>query len=274
MEVLWLNKKCFFALVSVLMVMCVAGVAFGNSLSTIDKVRKAGKIIIGTGPGYYPFEMMDTEGNFIGYDMDLGRAIGKSLGVKVEFRHFEFYSMIPALQTGEIDMIISGMTIRGDRALGASFSNPYYATGQVIMVPSNNTTTKSWKELDKHGKKIAVSQGTTGALLAKNIFKEAEILDFPSFPEAASAMIGGYADGVVYDEPAVRMYEIMHKGAVRGIYNLISKENLGIAVRLNDYATIHWLNSFLYEYVDSPEEQASRAKWFESTDWMTKVKHE
>ncbi len=267
-----MNKKWFCVLAAVLAVAIMAGAAFAASPSTLETVQKAKKIVIGTAPGYLPFEMMDKKGNFIGYDIDLGRAIAKSLGVEVEFRQFEFSGLIPALQTGEIDMFIAGMTIRGDRALAVSFSNPYYATGQVLMVPASDTTTKSWHDLDKPGKKIALSQGTTGALLAKNIFKKAEALDFPTLADATRALIQGDADGIIYDEPGLRMYEIMHKEAVRGIYDLISQENLGVAVRHNDFAMIQWLNSFLYHYIGSTEELALRTKWFETSDWMDELK--
>ena len=81
-----------------------------------------------------PFEMTDVDGNFIGYDIDLGKAIGESLGVEVEFKQYEFSGLIPALQVGEIDILLAGMTIRGDRAAAVSFSDTYFATGQVLMV--------------------------------------------------------------------------------------------------------------------------------------------
>jgi len=121
--------------------------------STIDNVLSKKKLVIGTAPGYLPFEMKDTQGNFIGYDIDLGKAIGSALSVSVEFKQYSFSALIPALQTGEIDMLIAGMTIRGDRALAVSFSNPYYATGQVLMIPTSDTTTSAWQDLDKPGKK-------------------------------------------------------------------------------------------------------------------------
>lgn len=266
-----MKRKGFVLLALATAMLLVAAAALAATPSTIDKALKAKKIVIGTAPGYLPFEMLDKEGNFIGYDIDLGRAIAKALGVDVAFRQFEFSGLIPALQTGEIDMLIAGMTIRGDRALAVSFPDPYYATGQVIMVPASDQTTRSWQDLDKPDKRIALSQGTTGALLAKALFKEAQILDFPTFPEAAAALVQGAADGIVYDEPGIRMYETMHKDAVRGIYDLISKENLGVGVRLNDFAMIQWVNSFLQHYIGSPDELASRAKWFESSEWMDEM---
>ncbi|WP_342431640.1 transporter substrate-binding domain-containing protein [Neobacillus sp. FSL H8-0543] len=242
--------------------------------STLDNVLKKKTLVVGTAPGYFPFEMKDSKGEFIGYDMDTARAIGEALKVKVEFKQFGFDGLIPALGTGEIDIILAGMTIRGDRALAVSFANPYFATGQVLMVPKGDTATKSWEDLDQPGKKIAVSLGTTGALLAKQIFKNAEIADFEDFPAASMALVQGQADGVIYDEPGVRSYEGMNPDNVRGVYDLISKENLGIAVRKNDLETVQWLNSFLDSYKGSPAELESFSKWFENVDWMDEVEAE
>jgi polar amino acid transport system substrate-binding protein len=244
----------------------------GSSVpSTIDNVLDKKKLVVGTAPGYFPFEMKDKKGEFIGYDMDTARAIGESLGVEVEFKQFGFDGLIPALQTGEIDLILAGMTIRGDRALAVSFANPYFKTGQVLMLPKGDSSTTSWEDLDQPGKKIAVSLGTTGALLAKQLYKNAEILDFEDFPAAAMALTQGQADGVVYDEPGVRTYELMNPDSVKGIYDLISSENLGIAVRKNDLESVQWLNSFLESYIESPAELESREKWFENGDWIDDV---
>ncbi|HZG79173.1 MAG TPA: transporter substrate-binding domain-containing protein [Brevibacillus sp.] len=239
--------------------------------STIQKVKDKKKLVVGTGSAYMPFEMKDKQGNFIGYDIDMMTALGKALGVEVEFKQMKFSGLIPALQTGDIDMAVSAMTIRGDRALSVSFSNPYYSTGQVFMVPKTDTTTKSWQDLDKPDKKIAVSQGTTGALLAKQIFKQAKVLDFEGVPAAAMAMNQGQADGVITEEVVVREYEQNPSFQTRGIYDLISTDNLGIAVPLNDVETVLWINSFLASYKGGLEDQASIEKWFHSSDWRSEV---
>jgi polar amino acid transport system substrate-binding protein len=261
------------------MVLFVAGCTKNTSTeekvpSTIDSILKKKTLVIGTAPGYFPFEMKNTKGDFIGYDIDTANAIGEALKVDVEFKQFGFDGLIPALGTGDIDMIIAGMTIRGDRALSVSFADPYFATGQVLMVPKSDSTTKSWEELDKPGKKIAVSLGTTGALLAKQLFKNATIADFEDFPAASMALVQGQADGVVYDEPGIRSYEGMNPDNVRGVYELISKENLGIAVRKNDLETVQWLNSFIASYKGSPAELDSFSKWFDNVDWMDDVEEE
>ncbi|GHT00232.1 amino acid ABC transporter substrate-binding protein [Synergistales bacterium] len=265
------KRKIGKLLLALVMCALVLGspVAAQAAEGTLDKIAASGKIVVGSAPGYYPFEMMDKKGEFIGYDIDVAKAIADALGVKVEFRQFEFAGLIPALQAGEIDIVIAGMSITGKRALTVSFSNPYFETGQVLMVPKKDTETKNWKDLDKKGKKIATPQGQTSALLAESIIKDAEILHFPTFPETSLALVNGQVDGVIYDQPGILVYEARHPEEVRGIHDLISLENLGIACRLGDTSMVHWLNSFLYQYKSSPREIASRTKWMVNIkDWL------
>ncbi|MBK3495607.1 transporter substrate-binding domain-containing protein [Viridibacillus sp. YIM B01967] len=243
-----------------------------NNNSTIQKVIKAKKLVVGTNPGYYPFEMVDTKGKFIGYDIDVAQAIADNLGVKLEVKQYGFDGLVPALQTGEIDMIFAGMSITGERALAVSFANPYYKTGQSIMLQANDNTTKSYEDLDKKGTKIATQIATTGSLLAKGIYKNAEIKDFEDFPAAALALQSGQVDAVIYDEPAIQVYNLQQKGKVKKMDGVISADNLGLAVQKNDFESLQWLNSFLHSYIDSPAELESRAKWFEKSDWLTTVK--
>ncbi|WP_397537954.1 transporter substrate-binding domain-containing protein [Rummeliibacillus pycnus] len=268
-------KKVFVLLIIVLSVILTACGGSGtdssdSGTSTIEKVKKNKKIVIGTAPGYAPFEMVDLKGKYVGYDIDTAKAIGKALGVKVEFKEYAFDGLIAALQVGEIDMIVSGMTITGPRALSVSFANPYYKTKQVALVPSSDTTTKKWTDLDKKGKKIATVIGTTGQLITKNTFKHAEIKDYKEMPAAALAMISGQIDGVVYDESSVRIWS-KENGKSRVIDNQISAENLGIAIKHNDLKTVQWLNSFLYSYLDGPDELKSRKYWFESDEWYANI---
>ncbi|MCK1995763.1 amino acid ABC transporter substrate-binding protein, PAAT family [Paenisporosarcina quisquiliarum] len=248
------------------------GVSTENS--TIQKVLKEKKLIIGMSSGYFPFDMKNPDGDFVGYDVDFANALGEALGVKVEYKQFTFDGLIPALQTGEVDMIFAGMTITGSRALAVSFADPYFQTGQAVMVPGDDTQTKTWQELDVKGTKIAVGIGTTGALLAKDVFKNAEIMDFEDFPAAAAAMAQGQAAAVVYDEPAIAVWKLRNGDAVNQLEGLISTENLGIAIKKNDFETIQWVNSFLSSYLGSPSELASRAKWFESSEWLDEVVEE
>lgn len=242
-----------------------------SAKSTIELVKEKGELVVGTAPGYFPFEMVDKEGNIVGFDVEVAEKIAKELGVKLKIERFSFDGLIPALQTGKVDMVIAGMTIRGDRALSVSFSDPYYVTGQVLMVSNKNQGVKSWQDLDVKGKTIGVSLGTTGALLAKQLFKNAEVKDFDTFPDACLAASTGKIDAVVYDEPGIRVYVARHPESVYGVWDLLSTENLGIAVKKDDFSTIQWLRSFLQSYVGSAEYKDAVSRWFEKMDWLENV---
>ena len=107
-----------------------------------------GVLLVGTDSSFAPFEFLAEDGlNFTGFDMDLIRAIGKELGYKVVVQNMGFDATVPALRTGIVDAVIAGMTINEKRKKFVDFSDPYYTSGLIIMVPSSDTTTKSIKDL-------------------------------------------------------------------------------------------------------------------------------
>lgn len=273
-------KKWLLAMVTVLAMVVLA--ACGSSsddssksgdkkeTTTIDKVKDTKKLVIGTNAGYYPFEMIDKDGKMVGYDMDVANAIAKELGAKVEVKQFGFDALIPALQSGKIDMILAGMTITDERAAVVNFANSYYETGQSVMVKSDSKI-KDPKDLDKKGTTIAVQIATTGAIVSKKEFKNAEIKEFEDFPAAALAVQQGQVDAVVYDEPAIKVYVLQNEGKVKALDDLLASDKLGIALNKDDDETLKWVNEFLASYIGSDEEKATRTKWFEDSDWLSTV---
>ena len=141
--------KKWLAAVLMIAVLIIAGCSndsgggVSTENSTIQKALKEKKLIIGMSTGYFPFDMKDPKGDFIGYDADTAEALAAALGVEIEYKQFTFDGLIPALQAGEVDMVFAGMTIRGDRALAVSFANPYFQTGQAVMLPGKDTTTQN-----------------------------------------------------------------------------------------------------------------------------------
>jgi len=245
----------------------------GGSLpsSSIAAAKSRGTLVVGTAPGYLPFDMKDTKGAFIGYDMDLARAMATSLGVKVEFKQYDFAALIPALKQGSVDVAIAGFSITGERALEISYSEPYYAAGQSVLVPSSDSATQSWKDLDKKGKRIGVSQGTTGAMLAHKLFRHATVADYENLPASTLALTQRKVDAVVYDQPGLQIFAKQNPGKARILDDKISTENLGVVLKHNDIASVQWVNSFLDSYLGSGDEKLSRNTWFNSVSWFDRV---
>lgn len=271
-------KKWLIAMVAIVMVV-LAGCGAkddsskdggSNDDSTISKVEKDKKLIIGTNAGYYPFEMIDKDGKMVGYDIDVATALAKSMGATVEVKQFGFDALIPALQTGKIDMIFAGMTITKERENAVSFADAYYETGQGVMV-RNDSKIKDLKEVDEKGKTVVVQIGTTGSIVAKKELKNAEIKEYEDFPSAALAVQQGQADALVYDEPAIKVYALQNEGKVKALDGLLATDKLGIAIKKGDEKTVKYVNDFLKEYLGSKEEEETKKKWFEDSNWLNQV---
>ena len=157
-----------------------------GSASTLDAIQKRGKLRVGLEAGYFPFEMSTLDGGFIGFDVEMAAHMAEVLGVELEIVNTEWDGIIPALQAGKFDIIMSGMTRTPKRALAVNFSDPYFETGQVILVNAEKgAEVADYRDLDKPDKTVAVKLGTTGDLAASKLLSQANLQKYSTEAEAA-----------------------------------------------------------------------------------------
>ncbi|WP_231598067.1 ABC transporter permease subunit [Synechococcus sp. CBW1002] len=155
---------------------------------------------VGTDPTYAPFQMKaGAHDELQGFDIDLIQAIGKNSGHPIRFVSLPFDGLIPALQGGSVDMVISAMTITAERAQAVDFSRPYFVAGLGILVREGNTTIHNLKDLE--GRTIAVQIGTTGAKAMAEV-PGARVTTFDAAPLALQELINGNVEAYVNDLPA------------------------------------------------------------------------
>ena len=116
----------------------------------VPKKAETEKVLsVGTEPAFAPFEFQkEGSDEFTGFDMDLIRAIGTKLGYKVEISSMGFDALIPALNSGNIDVAIAGMSITDERKKVVVFSDPYYTSGLIVMVKKDDDTIKGFSDLE------------------------------------------------------------------------------------------------------------------------------
>ena len=221
------------------------------------------KIIVGTEPGFAPFEFTDESGEIVGFDVDLIKAIAKTQGFEVKLKGMGFDGLIPALQTGQIDAVISGMTITEERKQKVNFSIPYYESGLMIAVRADNEGIKGPEELAS--KVIAVQIGTTGAAKANEIAEQygAEVRTFNSSDLIFMELINGGADAIINDLP-VTQYFIEQKGKdkIKLVGDLLTGEYYGIAVAKENTELLNLVNEGLMKLKESGEYANIYKKWF------------
>ena len=101
-------------------------------------------LVVGSNPTFAPFEFVDASGKVTGFDMELIQLIGKQMGMEVEIKNVAFDGLIPALQKGDLDIAISGMTITEKRKESIIFSDSYYKSGLGVLVKKENTNINSF----------------------------------------------------------------------------------------------------------------------------------
>jgi polar amino acid transport system substrate-binding protein len=125
-----------------------------------DRIRQAGKIVIATNPNYAPITYKDPATNRLtGLDIDLGEAIGRELGLRVEWQEIAFAQMLPSLQTGRVDMIMAGMADIPARRESADFINYFWSGAQFVTIQANRNTIRTPEDLC--GKRVGASRATT-----------------------------------------------------------------------------------------------------------------
>ncbi|GAA4636562.1 ABC transporter substrate-binding protein [Actinoallomurus vinaceus] len=138
---------------------CNAKTTTRGSKSALDTIKKNGKIVIATDASYAPNEFKQN-GQIVGFDVDLGTAIAKKLGVKAEYQDVKFDNILPALQSKKYDIGMSSFTDNKQREATFDFVT-YFTAGTGLMVKAGNPEKLAPNDLSLCGKKIAVESGTT-----------------------------------------------------------------------------------------------------------------
>ena len=199
-------------------------------LCLIPQCKRSDALIIGTDATYPPFEFKDETGELAGVSIDMGKALGASLGRPVEFRNIAFDGLITALQTGSIDVIISSMTANEERRKSLDFSAPYVTTGICLLVPKNSVLTNA-EEL-KHGKRRIVTKiATTGEQWSRANLPNAEIVALDSDPACVLEISKGSADAWVYDQISVMNYALANPDSTKALLAPIRIEEWAVGLR-------------------------------------------
>jgi polar amino acid transport system substrate-binding protein len=244
--------------------------------STLDRIVATKVLRVGMNPGYAPFEMVDVDGHMIGFDVDVARYVAKEMGngVQAEFVKSDWDPIIANLNAGKFDVIMSGMTRTPERALRCSFTDPYFETGQALLV-----NRAKWKpspklgvaDFDRPGVVVATRLGTTGEIAARKFFKKAAIKTMESESDAALEVDAGRADVMVYDKPFVAIRAQESPERTFAILEPFTKEYLAMAVRRGDTEFRDWLDLTIFELRASGTWDSLYQSWFVTMPWRGHV---
>jgi len=222
-----------------------ASAASSSAASGEMKLLNSGKLVVATSPDYPPFENLEN-GEYVGLDIEIAKAVGKELGLEVEFKNLQFDAIIPAIAAGgQADMGISGFSVDPDRAKEIDFTDSYYIDDQAIAVMKGGAVTKdnAATELNKEGVIIAVQSGTTGESYVKENFPKATVQPYGNSTDAFAALQSGQANAVCTNlavvekmlKDAYQDAEIVKSIATGEEYAIVvNKDNAALKTAIND----------------------------------------
>lgn len=185
-----------------------------------------------TDPSFVPFEMMDQEtGEMIGFDMEIIAEVAERAGFDYDLNTMDFNGIIPALQTGNVDIAIAGITITEERQQIVDFSDPYYDSGLRVLVRVDNDEVEELADLE--GKKIGTKIGSTSYdYLMKSLDENDGVTPYPGSSDMYMALMSRSVDAVFYDAPNVGYFaSTKGEGKVKTVGKLYEGQQYGIALK-------------------------------------------
>lgn len=220
------------------------------SASTEMKLVKEGKLLIATSPDFPPFENLEN-GEMVGLDIEIGKAVAEKLGLEPEFVSLQFDSILTAVAAGtQADVGISGLTVDPERAKTVDFSDSYYVDDLSVAVMKNNadiTADNADEALNKEGVVIAVQSGTSGETYVKENYPKATVQPYGNSTDAFAALQSGQANAVCTNKTVVeRMLANAYTDA-QVVKSIATGEEYAVAVAQENKALTAAINKALEE---------------------------
>ena len=203
-------------------------------------------LIIGLNAEYRPLVYMDS-GELTGIEPATAKELGKLLKTKIVFKQYPWSELIPALEKGDIDVIMSGMSITAERSQRVAFTQPYLEIGQMAIIRKADIARLSQpRSMYRAGMRIGVEPGTTGEQYIAEYAAEAEVKPYQNPEKGFSALQNNEIDFFIHDAPTSWN---LAKGSdwpdLMALYTPLTKESIAWAVNKNNTQLLNTLNEAL-----------------------------
>lgn len=228
-----------------LLLLAVGLTACGQKAETVK--GPGDPLIIGMDMTYPPFEFKNEKGEPDGVDVRMAEELAKKLGRPLKLESYAFDGLIPALQSGTIDLIISGMTANEERAKSIDFSEPYAFTA-IAMLVAKDSLIQGADDLKKPGIRITAKLGTTGEMWARANLPGATVNALDGEATCALEVVQGRADAFLYDQLSIFKYCQANAATTRAILQPIVQESWAIGIRKGNDSLRAPVNEFITEF--------------------------
>jgi polar amino acid transport system substrate-binding protein len=273
-------KKWTIVIVSLLLFLTGCAQTNGNTAKApasaspvIDRIQQRGELVVGTAGNMPPLNMTTKEGELIGYEVDLAKNMASAMGVRAKMEVMPFAELIPALQSGKIDIILSNMTITPGRNLKVAFVGPYFASGKAFMTKKKTlATVDDPAKIDAKNTKLVALKGSTSQAFVEKAIPDATLVTANDYDEAVKMVLDDKVHAMVADYPicVVSIFRYPGQGLL-SVLTTLTYEPIGVGVPAGDPLLVNWVENFMgiAEKVGLFEEL--KRKWLLQADWLHRL---
>jgi len=238
----------------------------------LQKIIESGELRVGITGSQPPFSIKSKSGQLMGFDVDLANLLATSMDLRLNMVELPFGELLKNLEDGNIDLVISGMTITPERNLKAAFIGPYLISGKSLLTKSKTLSlATNPQDINQEINVVALAGSTSQSFVEKHLTNVNLVLT-ANQEEAISKVRKDEAEIMVADYPACA-YAVLRYGA-DGLVMLnrpMTIEPIGIALPIDDGLFINLVDNYLESLEVSGILAKMEEKWFENPYWLLEI---
>jgi ABC-type amino acid transport substrate-binding protein len=215
--------------------------------SVLSAIEKSGKLVLGTSGNMPSMSETRDDGKVVGFDIDLARLMASGMDVKLDIKTMSFDKLLPALEKGDVDVVISNVTINPERNMRVAFVGPYMTSGKCI-VTRKDTLAKAEEatDLNTPDTRLATLAGSTSSAFARALLPNATMTHVDDYDTAVKMVNSDKIGGLLTDYPiCLSILKSYPDAGFVSLFSLLTYEPVGIALRGSDPLYINWTENFL-----------------------------
>ena len=239
----------------------------------LDRILQKGELVVGTTGNQPPLNMTTKAGKIIGLEIDMAKLMAEGMGVKLRIETMPFADLMPALEAGKVDAVMSSVTMTSKRNLKVAFVGPYFVTGKSFLTKSATLAAiEKPPQVNNPDTRLAAVKGSTSQMFVEKLIPKATLMTTSSHDEALNLVLQDKADAMVADYQSCILYVLRYpEKELETMVKPLTYEPVGIALPAGDSLLLNWMQNYLSILRASGGLDDLREKWFEDNSWMAEL---
>jgi ABC-type amino acid transport substrate-binding protein len=244
--------------------------AADSASPTLERIVERKEVRVGMSGNQPPFTFKSRSGRIEGFEVALAESMANAMGVKLKLVSKPFARLLPALERGEVDLVMSGVTMTAERSMKFAFVGPYYVSGKSVLTRSDDlASARSAGAFNRDGLTLVALEGSTSQAFVQGTLPKTTLLTAEDYDAAVKLVLEGKAQALVADLPAcvVAMLQNPDEG-LKTSAALLTVEPIGVALPPGDPLFESYVTNVV-EALESTGKIAELSKyWFEGAAWL------